>query len=123
MKAITILSLSILMFAATSFASANENTERTTNTAACDGISAGSLDCLQSETQLILDDASARMTLMVIDKMRKLDYAKNEGALLDRLQKETEDISIMQPVFAVASFIEKQMAKRQQKNQTDSTMK
>ena len=123
MKTITLLSIMILISASTTFAGSVENKNLETTIAVCDCTTAGQLECMQTETQQISKAKSSEMTFMVLEKLRRIDSLASEGALMDRLQKETEDISIVKPIVAFAAIIEKQIEKHRQKNIAFATTK
>ena len=71
------------------------------------------LEHLQSESQAVAEqNTSPQLTAMVLAKLNCEATASSENSdMLDRLQKETEDISILKPVLFVAEVIEKQLEK------------
>ncbi len=113
----------IMMSASTTFAGSFENKNSETTIAVCDCTTVRMLECMQTETQQISQAKSTEMTFIVLEKLRHLDSLASEGALMDRLQKETEDISIVKPIVALASIIEKQLEKHRQKNNAFATTK
>jgi len=77
-----------------------------------DAAAHSTLDYLQKESQTLDKTASPNLTAFVLAKLNHDPVAESGSDILDRLQKETEDISIMKPVLFVASVIERQFEKR-----------
>ena len=75
------------------------------------------LDNLQQESQQTNLVPSSGLTGMVMHKLNALKAEGNSTSdLFDRLQKETEEISIAQPILILASAIEKKFNKQHVKN-------
>jgi len=120
MKPLTIITSLLILLSSGAFAKGpctdcgsflNEKSEATATT----------LDHLQQESQLSSFAPSTGLTQLVMHKMNtlKTEYSSTSDTF-DRLQKETEEISIAQPILMIASMIEKSLNNHHVKNQNTS---